>query len=257
MNSILLSFLITIFAGCSTMLGVFPIYFHRKKQDVIIPVCLTFAAGVMISISLFSLIPEAIDAIRQSFVLFPAILIVSIFIVIGVLFSSFVDQKIEKKFANNQLYKLGLISVIALMFHNIPEGLAIGLACGSLFNLQGEALDSAMTSALALAIGISIQNFPEGAAVSIPLLDDGLSKPKAFLLGSFSGIVEPIFGIIAIFIASGFSMAEPFLLSVAAGAMFYVTIDELLPDSRRGNYVHYGLWSFMIGFGIMMALELI
>ena len=176
MNSIMLSFLITILAGFSTMIGVFPIYFRRKSQDVLIPICLSFAAGVMISISLFSLIPEAIEAVSQSFVLFPAILIVSIFIVVGVLFSSFVDQKIEKKFANNQLYKLGLISVIALMFHNIPEGITTFISSNQ---------DLRLGIILALAAGIMIhisiyELIPTAYQYSIYL-----KTSLAFLLGFF------------------------------------------------------------------------
>ena len=107
-----------------------------------------------------------------------------------------------------------------------------------------------------MAIGIAIQNFPEGAAVSIPLLEEGVSKPKAFLLGAASGIVEPIFGLLTVFISSYLGVTLPYLLAIAAGAMIYVTIDELLPEARKGNYVHYGLWSFMIGFAIMMVLEM-
>ena len=109
-------------------------------------------------------------------------------------------------------------------------------------------------SALSLAIGMSIQNFPEGAAVSIPLLDEGMSKPKAFLFGSLTGIVEPIFGLIGILLATSLNSLMPWLLAFSAGAMFYVTIDELLPSARKGNHAHFCLWAFMVGFSLMLIL---
>lgn len=265
MNPILISIICLSIIFAATTLGSSLVFLFKKNfSDKLNNIITGLASGIMISASVFGLIIPSVNQAKENYGNFSSLVVVGSFLLGGLILYLFdkliphfhISSKQEEGIQTSKLSRHTKF-MFAVTIHNIPEGLAIGLACGSLFNLQGEALDSAMTSALALAIGISIQNFPEGAAVSIPLLDDGLSKPKAFLLGSFSGIVEPIFGIIAIFIASGFSMAEPFLLAVAAGAMFYVTIDELLPDSRRGNYVHYGLWSFMIGFGIMMALELI
>ena len=113
-----------------------------------------------------------------------------------------------------------------------------------------------MYAALSLAIGIAIQNIPEGAAVSIPLYGEGESKGKSFLMGVMSGIVEPLFGVASLFLAQ-LSLITPWLLSFAAGAMLYVTLDEILPESRKGGFEHYGLWAFLIGFVLMMTLEMI
>ena len=220
----MLSFLITILAGFSTMIGVFPIYFRRKSQDVLIPICLSFAAGVMISISLFSLIPEAIEAVNQSFVLFPAILIVSIFIVIGILFSSVADQKIEKRFSNNQLYKLGLISVIALMFHNIPEGITTFISSNQDLRLG-----------ITLSIGIALHNIPEGISIAVPIYYATKNKKKAILLTFISGFSEFFGAILAyLFLAPIItSLGLGIILALAAGIMIHISIYELIPTAYQ------------------------
>lgn len=247
MNSILLSFLITILAGFSTMIGIFPIYFHKKSQDIIIPVCLSFAAGVMISISLFSLIPEAIDAISQSFVLFPSILIVSIFIVIGILFSSFADQKIEKKFANNQLYKLGLISVVALMFHNIPEGIITFISSNQDLRLG-----------ITLSIGIALHNIPEGISIAVPIYFATKNKKKAILLTFISGFSEFFGAVLAFFFLAPFitSFILGSILSMAAGIMIYISLFELVPTSFKYPISISILCYFGLGVMIMFLCHL-
>ena len=247
MNSIILSFLITILAGFSTMIGIFPIYFHKKSQDIIIPVCLSFAAGVMISISLFSLIPEAIDAISQSFVLFPSILIVSIFIVIGILFSSFADQKIEKKFANNQLYKLGLISVVALMFHNIPEGIITFISSNQDLRLG-----------ITLSIGIALHNIPEGISIAVPIYFATKNKKKAILLTFISGFSEFFGAVLAFFFLAPFitSFILGSILSMAAGIMIYISLFELVPTSFKYPISISILCYFGLGVMIMFLCHL-
>lgn len=243
MNSILLSFLITILAGFSTMIGIFPIYFHKKSQDIIIPVCLSFAAGVMISISLFSLIPEAVSAISKTFILFPAILIVSIFIVVGILFSSFVDQKIEKKFANNQLYKLGLISVIALMFHNIPEGITTFISSNQDLRLG-----------ITLSIGIALHNIPEGISIAVPIYYATKNKKKAILLTFISGFSEFFGAVLAyLFLAPIItSLGLGVILALAAGIMIHISIYELVPTAYRYSCFFKDTIAFIIGFFVML-----
>lgn len=243
MNSILLSFLITILAGFSTMIGIFPIYFHKKSQDIIIPVCLSFATGVMISISLFSLIPEAVSAISKTFILFPAILIVSIFIVVGVLFSSFVDQKIEKKFANNQLYKLGLISVIALMFHNIPEGITTFISSNQDLRLG-----------ITLSIGIALHNIPEGISIAVPIYYATKNKKKAILLTFISGFSEFFGAVLAyLFLAPIItSLGLGVILALAAGIMIHISIYELVPTAYRYSCFFKNTIAFIIGFFVML-----
>jgi len=141
---------------------------------------------------------------------------------------------------------------LAVTIHNIPEGMSVGFACGLALSTGNMTLAYA---ALSLAIGIAIQNIPEGAAVSIPLFGEGMSKWKAFVYGTLSGAVEPVFAIAGLFLAQ-MAFITPWLLAFAAGAMIYVTLDEILPESRKAGFEHYGLWAFMIGFAIMMVLEL-
>lgn len=248
MNSILLSFLITILAGFSTMIGIFPIYFHKKSQDIIIPVCLSFAAGVMISISLFSLIPEAVSAISKTFILFPAILIVSIFIVVGILFSSFVDQKIEKKFANNQLYKLGLISVIALMFHNIPEGITTFISSNQDLRLG-----------ITLSIGIALHNIPEGISIAVPIYYATKNKKKAILLTFISGFSEFFGAVLAyLFLAPIItSLGLGVILALAAGIMIHISIYELIPTAYRFSCFFKNTIAFIIGFFVMLVCQML
>ena len=242
----MLSFLITILAGFSTMIGVFPIYFRRKSQDVLIPICLSFAAGVMISISLFSLIPEAIEAVSQSFVLFPAILIVSIFIVIGILFSSVVDQKIEKRFSNNQLYKLGLISVIALMFHNIPEGITTFISSNQDLKLG-----------ITLSIGIALHNIPEGISIAVPIYYATKNKKKAILLTFISGFSEFFGAILAyLFLAPIItSLGLGVILALAAGIMIHISIYELIPTAYQYSIYLKTSLAFLLGFIIMLSCQ--
>ena len=242
----MLSFLITILAGFSKMIGVFPIYFRRKSQDVLIPICLSFAAGVMISISLFSLIPEAIEAVSQSFVLFPAILIVSIFIVIGILFSSVVDQKIEKRFSNNQLYKLGLISVIALMFHNIPEGITTFISSNQDLRLG-----------ITLSIGIALHNIPEGISIAVPIYYATKNKKKAILLTFISGFSEFFGAILAyLFLAPIItSLGLGIILALAAGIMIHISIYELIPTAYQYSMYFKTSLAFLLGFIIMLSCQ--
>jgi ZIP family zinc transporter len=142
---------------------------------------------------------------------------------------------------------------MAVTLHNIPEGMAVGLA----FALAAQQGDNPAlyTSAMALAIGIGIQNFPEGAAISLPLRQEGLSPSKAFIKGSLSGIVEPIFGILTVLIAGSIIPLMPWLLSFAAGAMMYVVVEELIPEAHLGEHSNIGTLGVMVGFLIMMILD--
>ena len=142
--------------------------------------------------------------------------------------------------------------MLAVTLHNIPEGMAVGLS----FALAAQHSDPAMhTAAMALAIGIGIQNFPEGAAISLPLRQEGLSRGRAFLYGGLSGIVEPIFGVLAVVIAGGIQPLMPWLLSFAAGAMMYVVVEELIPEAHLGEHSNIGTLGVMGGFLVMMILD--
>jgi ZIP family zinc transporter len=141
----------------------------------------------------------------------------------------------------------------SILLHNIPEGMAIGVAFGSvIYGLDGATIGAAMT----LAIGIGIQNFPEGSAISLPLRQDGLSRFKSFLFGSLSGLIEIISGIIGYLLVLKITLLLPYLLSFAAGAMIYVVIQELIPDSQNTNKKEFMTLLTMFGFIIMMILDL-
>lgn len=238
--------------------------FHKTFSDKIGNIIIGLASGIMFAASIFGLLIPSMNLSKQinympSYLAFLPPL--SGFLAGGLLLyimdklvpHSHINSK-EEEGPKSKLPKNAKF-FFAVTLHNIPEGISVGLACGlALSNPSNQAY---LGAALSLAIGIAIQNFPEGAAVSIPMLEEGTSKPKAFLLGMGSGIVEPIFGLLALLLANYLGEALPYLLSLASGAMIYVTIDELLPESRKGNYIHYGIWSFMFGFAIMMVLELI
>jgi len=142
--------------------------------------------------------------------------------------------------------------VLAVTLHNIPEGMAVGLA----FAAAAQSTEAgALAGAIALAVGMGLQNFPEGAAVSLPLRSAGAKKGKAFLMGALSGIVEPVFGILAVLVAGTVSGIMPWTLSFAAGAMIYVVVEELIPEAHLGEHSHIGTASVLAGFFVMMLLD--
>lgn len=260
---LIICLLITLF---STAIGSSFVFFFRKnfgpKAKSII---LGFAGGIMVAAAFFGLLLPSIEQSKanNTYLGWSFVPPVVGFILGGLLLFGLDKiiphfhkiQNIEEGPKNNSLSK-NLKFFLAVTIHNIPEGLAVGLACGLAISLSGDASIIAATSALSLAIGIGIQNIPEGAAVSIPMYGDGMSRGKAFAFGAASGIVEPIFAGIAIFLAQ-LTIINPWLLSLAAGAMIYVTLDEILPESREGGFNHFAMWSFMLGFVIMMVLEIV
>lgn len=260
MNKITVSIISLSIIFIATTLGSSMVFFFRKRMsDIVSNLVLGFASGIMISASFFGLLLPSISQSKTYYEVIYFLPPIIGFLSGGALL--YLIDKIVPHLHKNTGVEEGTPSkmngnmkfFLAVTMHNIPEGLSVGFACG----IALESSDTSLIYAcLSLAIGIAIQNIPEGAAVSIPLFSDGLSKNKSFLFGTTSGIVEPIFGIIGLFLAK-LSILTPWLLSIACGAMIYVTLDELLPESRKGNNDHYGIWAFMIGFVIMMTLELI
>lgn len=217
---------------------------------------LGFASGLMIAASVWSLILPAIDQSQTWGDL--SFLPVSIGIVLGCAFLELLNKllpcifnkknKTDKKVGLSKSSKLFL----AVTLHNIPEGLAVGLAFGNAF-IAGET--SVFYSALWLAIGIGIQNFPEGTALSLPLKEKFGSKTKAFWFGTLSGVVEPIMAVIGIFLSTLLSSLMPWFLSFSAGAMLFVVAEELLPDAKNTCQTNISTWGFIIGFVLMMILD--
>lgn len=261
MNSIQVTILACVIIFLSTVLGSSLVYIVRGKLSAKVSnVVLGVASGIMVSAGIFGLL---IPAMEEAEIIYGDLSIIPVIIgfILGGIFLNILD-KVVPHFHNERNEDEGpksnlakqLKFFLAVMIHNIPEGLAVGFACG--LALQANSPES-IASVLALAIGISIQNFPEGMAISVPMYEQTGNKNKSFLYGVLSGVVEPLFAIVGIFLASLFEPLLPWLLAFSAGAMIYVTIEELLPAARKENHEHYGLWAFMIGFVIMLSLELL
>lgn len=216
---------------------------------------LGFASGVMIAASIWSLIIPCVERAEEAGT--PGYLPAAGGFILGVIFLLIFDRILtrlhRKKEAGHKKSTALLIAAITL--HNIPEGIAVGLTFGiAAANAGGDM--AIFAPAIALALGIGIQNFPEGAAVSLPLKQDGMSAGKAFGIGALSGIVEPIFGILAVLVSVIIAPYLPWLLSFAAGAMLYVVVEELVPEAHDGEYGKAGTLGCMAGFLIMMVLDI-
>ncbi len=224
---------------------------NRKVEKFL----LGFASGVMIAASVWSLLMPSIEMAEEQGVI--AWVPASIGFIIGILFLLWIDYittkiKEQKQEKTQSDCKKKSMLFLAVTLHNIPEGMAVGVA------LAGALLGNAgitMSAALALAIGIGIQNFPEGAIISMPLKNEGMSKPKAFWYGTLSGIVEPIASIITLLLTKLVVPILPYFLSFAAGAMIYVVVEELIPQAQKGKHSEIGTIGVSIGFIIMMILD--
>ena len=241
-----------------TSIGAACVFFMKNTLSDKIQRALTgFAAGVMVAASVWSLIIPAIEqsASMGKLSFLPA----AIGFWIGILFLLLLDHIIPHLHQNsNQAEgpksKLGrtTMMVLAVTLHNIPEGMAVGVMYAGFL---AENAQITATSALALSLGIAIQNFPEGAIISMPLRAEGESKRKAFLGGVLSGVVEPIGAVMTILAAQLVIPALPYLLSFAAGAMLYVVVEELIPEMSQGQHSNIGTLFFALGFSLMMILD--
>ena len=234
-----------------TAFGSSIVYLFKGVNKKFLDGMLGFSAGVMISASFFSLLNPAI-ILSEKIGLIPYFIVSIGFLAGGLLL--FVGDKVFKNFLKNENNKLkrSLMLVISITLHNIPEGLAIGVAFGSVkYNIDG----ATTIAACILTLGIALQNFPEGSAVSLPLKRDGLSTKKAFIVGSLSAIVEPFSALIGALIVLKIRYLLPFLLSFAAGAMIYVVIEEIIPESQTNKSKDLMALFSIIGFIVMMALD--
>lgn len=254
LNYVWQAFIATLFTWGITALGSAVVFCFKKINKNVLDAMLGFAAGVMIAASFWSLLSPAID-LAQEIDLIPWLIAFLGFFSGGVLLfigdkvCNNIDRKLDKKDGG---IKRSLMLIFSITLHNIPEGMAIGVAFGSLaYGIEGATIGSA----LLLALGIGLQNFPEGTAVSVPLRRDGYSRKKAFFYGQLSGIVEPISAVIGALIVLKVQMILPFLLSFAAGAMIYVVVQELIPESQTNERKDLMALFTMIGFSIMMILD--
>lgn len=245
------------FAG--TVLGSALVFLMRKKiNPKIEKVLLGFAAGVMIAASIWSLLDPALEMGEGTLSFLPA----AIGFLAGIGFLLLLDtviphihiqSKTQEGMKGNKL-KPTTKMMFAVTLHNIPEGMAIGVAIAGALNGNTQIT---LAGALALSIGIAIQNFPEGAIISMPLKAEGESKTKAFFLGALSGAVEPIAALITMLLTSLITSLLPYLLAFAAGAMIYVVVEELIPESQIGKHSNIATIGLAFGFVIMMILDVV
>lgn len=254
-NPVIAALIATMFTYAVTVLGAALVFFFKKVNKNIMDAMLGFAAGVMIAASFFSLLAPSIN-MAESLNMIPWLIASIGFFSGGVLL--FIGDKIFDYFANKKQnsdstkLKRCLMLVTSISIHNIPEGMAVGVAFGSLaYNLAG----ATPIAAVLLALGIGLQNFPEGTAVSVPLRREGLSRKKAFFWGQFSGLLEPIAGVIGALLVVKIQIMLPFLLAFAAGAMIYVVVQELIPESQTNEKKDLMALFTLIGFSVMMILD--
>lgn len=246
------------FAG--TSLGACCVFFMKKQISLLIQKGLNgFAGGVMIAASVWSLL---IPSMEQSsnmgkFQIIPAVTGLAI----GIWFMMYLDRQVSKiyknvekvKETNNSLQKNSML-LLAVTLHNIPEGMAVGVGFAGAMNSH---MPLTFTAALVLALGIAIQNIPEGAIISLPLKAEGMTKTKACIMGVLSGAVEPVAAFLTVLASELVIPVLPYLLSFAAGAMIYVVIEELIPEMSEGKHSPVGTSMFTLGFVIMMSLDVI
>lgn len=241
-----------------TLLGAATVFFLKgAMSDRLQKALLGFAAGVMIAASVWSLLIPAIEMEESSggIAWLPAV----VGFLLGIGFLLLLDTVIPHLHLNSDCPEgkpcgLGksFMLVLAVTLHNIPEGMAVGVVLAGM--IEGSTVVTA-ASALALALGIAIQNFPEGAVVSAPLVSSGLSRRRAFLYGAASGVVEPIGAIATILLTALVTPILPYILSFAAGAMIYVVVEELIPESQSGTHSNIGTVGAALGFALMMLLD--
>ena len=253
LNHVLQALIATLFTFSVTALGAMIVIFFKKINKNFMDAMLGLSGGVMIAASFWSLLSPAIEMANSLNMI--SWLIVSIGFFSGGLLLFIGDKlfdKIDKNKEKASSLKRCLMLIFSITLHNIPEGMAVGIAFGSIaYGLEG----ATILSACVLALGIGIQNFPEGSAVSLPLRREGYSRIKSFIYGSMSGIVEPIAGVLGALLVLKMRFLLPFLLSFAAGAMIYVVVEEIIPESQTNKKKDLMALFTILGFLIMMVLD--
>ena len=253
------TFLVLIIPFIGTTLGASVVFLMKNKiNDKIEKILLGFAGGVMVAASIWSLLIPSIDMAKEQNI--TAWLPATVGFGIGIIFLLLLDiiiphLHIKSKEPEGLKTKLenSTMMFLAVTLHNIPEGMAVGVALAGALSSNNTLT---LAGALALSIGIAIQNFPEGAIISMPLKSEGYSKIKSFLFGTLSGIVEPIGGIITLLLTNKIIEVLPYILSFAAGTMMYVVVEELIPESQNGKHSNLGTIGFSLGFVLMMVLDI-
>ena len=246
------------FTALMTAAGAAVVFFFRGAASPVLQrIMLGFAAGVMIASSMWSLLIPAIETAQELGL--PGWLPAAGGSVLGIVFLLAMGELLPRLSPESFHCAPGHTSrrrtamlVLAVTLHNIPEGMAVGVACALAAREEDPAM---MASALALAAGIGIQNFPEGAAISLPLRQEGMGRGRAFLMGTASGLVEPVFALLTVLAAGTVHALLPWLLSFAAGCMLYVVVEELIPEASPPSGGHSDMLGVMVGFLLMMILD--
>ena len=248
MNALIIGILLPL-AG--TVLGSAFVFFMKKEiPDRLKKTLLGFASGVMVAAGVWSLLIPSIDMAGESII--PA----AVGFLSGVAFLLLIDeltphlhvgtQKIEG--LRSRLSRTAMLA-LAVTIHNLPEGMAVGVV------FAGESHGLTLSAAFAVSIGIALQNIPEGAIISMPMFAEGNSRMKSFLIGSLSGVVEPIGSVAILLLAGALGVALPYLLAFAAGAMMYVVVEELIPETAQGSHTNLSTIGFALGFVLMMVMD--
>jgi len=259
LDPIFQALLATCFTWFVTALGAALVFPFKTVNRKVLDAMMGFAAGVMIAASFWSLLAPAIEMAEETST--PAWIPAVVGFILGGVFLRIIDKflphlhigfpKNESEGIKTEWHR-SILLVLAITLHNIPEGLAIGVAFGA---LKANIPSASLAGAVALAIGIGIQNFPEGASVSIPLRREGFSRLKSFWYGQLSGIVEPVAGVLGASLIMLMKPILPYALSFAAGAMIFVVVEELIPESQLGKHTDIATMGAMMGFAVMMALD--
>lgn len=259
MTGILYAWLGTMFTFGITTLGAASVFLMKKKMnDRIQSLFLGFAGGVMVAASIWSLLIPGMERAEElgqiDWLVCPLGFLLGVVLLFGM---DAVFQRIYERMKQDHLIqncrKSTLMMLFAIMMHNIPEGMAVGIAFALAAQLPEDA--ALWSGAVALTVGIGIQNYPEGTAVALPLIRDGMGRKKAFMIGSLSAVVEPVFGVLAALLSGLILAWMPCLLSFASGAMMYVVVQELIPEAHLPGNSKSGTVGFVAGFLVMMVLD--
>ena len=250
------AFLAGFFTFSITVLGSSLVFFFKSINKNIMDIMLSISAGIMLAAAFFSLLNPAISISNELklntwLIIFSGFISGGILLYIGDKILNLIEKKGKTSISN---LKRSIMLFSSITLHNIPEGLVLGVAYGSIiYNFNS----TSIASAIALTVGIAIQNFPEGSAISLPMRRDGISRFKSFIFGAISAIVEPVFALIGAVLVLKIKVFLPFVLSFTAGAMIFVIVMELIPESQTNKRKDLMALFLMLGFSIMMILELV
>ena len=256
MNPVIIGILLPLLG---TMLGAASVFFMKKEiPDRLQKTLLGFASGVMVAASVWSLLIPSIEMASTPLEGVRSVIPAAVGFLLGIGFLLVIDEltphlHLGAQKAEGPRSKLSRTAMLALAvtIHNLPEGMAVGVV------FAGESHGLTLSAALAVSIGIAIQNIPEGAIISMPMYAEGNSRWRSFLIGSLSGVVEPIGSIAILLLASALGVALPYLLAFAAGAMMYVVVEELIPETAQGTHTNLSTIGFAVGFVLMMVMDVV